>query len=75
MFGDKATSGMRLKNECIPKPCDYDCIEGYKLRLPRVKAIVDALKEFDITIHWFSLAHALRQYSARCRSHRMSHLN
>jgi hypothetical protein len=33
--------------------------------IPRVKAIVDALKEFDITIHWFSPWHG-------ARSHRMA---
>jgi hypothetical protein len=29
----------------------------YAVYIPRVKAIVDALKEFDITIHWFSPWH------------------
>src|SRR6266404_5540181 len=31
--------------------------------IPRVKAIVDALKEFDITIHWFSPWHSARAAS------------
>jgi hypothetical protein len=36
----------------------------HAVNVPRVKAIVDALEEFDITIHWVSLrgmASALRQ--------------
>jgi hypothetical protein len=32
----------------------------HAVNVPRVKAIVDALKEFDITIHWFSPWHGAR---------------
>jgi hypothetical protein len=32
----------------------------HAVNVPRVKAIVDALEEFDITIHWFSPWHGAR---------------
>jgi saccharopine dehydrogenase-like NADP-dependent oxidoreductase len=32
----------------------------HTVNVPRVKAIVDALEEFDITIHWVSPWHGVR---------------
>jgi len=44
----------------------------YAVNVPRVKAIVDALEEFDITIHWFSSL----AWRPRCvRSHISLHMH